>query len=397
MGRSVVRLLLATLLVLVLLGPARADTAEDFQVAKRQAHQLFTQNKFPEALPLLERLHSERADDIAVLEELAGALAGYATTWDDDARRRPVLIRAHQLAQRAKDLGDNSYLIQLVLQSIPADGSYAGPRFSPRLEVNAAMQAGEAAYGKGEMTAAIEHYKRASALDPMLYDAPLFIGDAYFKLNDPDRAGEWYKRAMAIDPDRETAYRYWGDVLARQGKFADARLELINAIVAEPYSRSVWSGVGQWADMARVRLIRLQLDLPKFDGAASDSAPSNADPRLADPRNPWWAYIATRKKWQSPDVFRMAYPAETQYRRSLLEMADALNAVCEKASASTITSQSDKSLAILLELKGKGLIESHVLFGLADQGIAKDYVGYRGKHRDALKTYLAEYVVPALH
>lgn len=34
----------------------------------------------------------------------------------------------------------------------------------------------------------------------------------YFKRKEWDRAGEWFAKAIQLNPDRETAYRYWGDV-----------------------------------------------------------------------------------------------------------------------------------------------------------------------------------------
>jgi hypothetical protein len=36
---------------------------------------------------------------------------------------------------------------------------------------------------------------------------------------------------IAIDPNRETAYRYWGDVLMKQDKMAEARDKLIEAYI----------------------------------------------------------------------------------------------------------------------------------------------------------------------
>ena len=36
-------------------------------------------------------------------------------------------------------------------------------------------------------------------------------------MKDYDEAGAWYAKAIAINPDRETAHRYWGDVLGTVG------------------------------------------------------------------------------------------------------------------------------------------------------------------------------------
>jgi hypothetical protein len=54
----------------------------------------------------------------------------------------------------------------------------------------------------------------------------------------------------------------------------------------------------------------------------------------------------------------------------------------------------DPSLLALVQLDHAGLLEPFVLFNRADAGIAKDYPAYRDAHRDILRRYLDEYVVP---
>ena len=42
----------------------------------------------------------------------------------------------------------------------------------------------------------------------------------------------------------------------------------------------------------------------------------------------------------------------------------------------------------------QGVLEAYVLLSRADERIARDYAGYRKAHRDQLRRYLGEYVVP---
>jgi hypothetical protein len=42
------------------------------------------------------------------------------------------------------------------------------------------------------------------------------------------------------------------------------------------------------------------------------------------------------------------------------------------------------------------LVEAYILISAADQGIAEDYAAYREQHRDKLRQYLDEIVVPKL-
>ena len=55
----------------------------------------------------------------------------------------------------------------------------------------------------------------------------------------------------------------------------------------------------------------------------------------------------------------------------------------------------DPSLATLVKLKNDGLIEPFVLLAKADNGIAQDYPQYLKDHRDKLRKYMGDYVVPA--
>ena len=54
----------------------------------------------------------------------------------------------------------------------------------------------------------------------------------------------------------------------------------------------------------------------------------------------------------------------------------------------------DPSLATLVKLNDEGLLEPYVLLTRADAGIARDYATYRKGHRDKLRSYMDEYVVP---
>jgi tetratricopeptide (TPR) repeat protein len=82
----------------------------------------------------------------------------------------------------------------------------------------------------------------------------LFTGDVYYKSDKLDKAGEWFARAISIDPDRETAYRYWGDVLTKQGKMMEARDKFVKAFIAAPYNRLARAGLIKWADKNQVSL-----------------------------------------------------------------------------------------------------------------------------------------------
>ena len=60
------------------------------------------------------------------------------------------------------------------------------------------------------------------------------------------KAGEWFASAAEIDPDRETAYRYWGDVTYETGSMTEAGDKFIEAYIAEPYSRLTQAEFLNW-------------------------------------------------------------------------------------------------------------------------------------------------------
>ena len=52
------------------------------------------------------------------------------------------------------------------------------------------------------------------------------------------------------------------------------------------------------------------------------------------------------------------------------------------------------SLLMLKKLNDDGLLEAYILLARADDGIAKDHPSYLKQHRENLRRYVVEYVVP---
>src|SRR5262249_43487978 len=247
----------AALSALLLSCPGRTLAQEQsaYEADFKRAIELVKANKMPEATPILEKLHEAKPDDAAVLELLAHAISVNMALENDADKRKKHLMRGRSLAERAKELGRNSQLIQLLLELISPEGEMGGiagaGKSTPAEE---ALNEGEAAFSKGEMERAIEHYERALKLDPKLYEAPLYIGDAYHAKGKNDKAHENYARAAATDLDRESASRYWGNVLMRENKMKEAKEKLIEAVIAAPYTRLTWQFLGDWAEQSQIRL-----------------------------------------------------------------------------------------------------------------------------------------------
>src|SRR5262249_44218303 len=371
---------LALLTLAMLSAAARAQTLENYSLERQRAFQLFEDHKLIEALPLLENLAVAQPDDIAVLERLGFALAAKAKAIAEAPERKETLIRARGILLRSKQLGNNSNLLQVLLDGISEDGSDRD--FSSRKEVDEAMRAGEAAFTRGDFDNAIAAYKRALLLDPSIYAAPLFIGDVYYKKGDAVKAGEWFAQAIAIDPNRETAHRYWGDALMRAGKVDEARLKFVEAIVAEPYNRTAYVGLSQWAARQRIKLAHpnIQAVAAVRTQGGERNITISADALAAkDGTQYWMLYGLARATWPA-GRFAKQFPGERAYRHSLDEEADALSMVAEaaaKAIKSGTISAVHPQIAALVKLYEGGLLEAYILFARADAGIAQDYEAYR--------------------
>jgi len=371
--------------------PAQPRPKEDSE--RQHALDVYHAGKFVEAMPLLEKLAADNPSDIVVEEAWAFSVTAYATTLPDADLRKKARVRARTIALQAKQLGDTSSLLQVVL-SLPEDGSE--PAFSDRKEVDDTMKAAEADYSRGDLDKARDGYLHALILDPQNYEAALFIGDVYFKQRENGSAGEWFARAIQINPNRETAYRYWGDALSAMGRSADAREKYIQAIVAQPYNQRSLMGLNQWAQSAKIALnwVRLQ-DKSKVTtgekGATITLDPSiqKDDPALAA----WLVYAASRLQWQR-EKFKKEFPNEPKYRHTLHEEAESLHQMVSVLTRPENAPKLDPSLAALVKIDQAGFLEPFALLNRADDEIAQDYVPYRAAHRETIYRYFDEFVVP---
>ena len=106
-------------------------------------------------------------------------------------------------------------------------------KLAPESIASNLLNDGEKAYTAGNFHEAFEKYTAAVELDPKLYLGALYAGDVAFTQHDLSTASKWFARAISIDPNRETAYRYWGDAILRDGNDPmGAREKYIQALIA---------------------------------------------------------------------------------------------------------------------------------------------------------------------
>ncbi len=367
-----------------------------YEQQRKLAFELWEQNRMTEAVPILESLAKAKPADLVVQERLGFALFVAAESITDAEQKKAQRKRAREIMLHAREMGDNSNLINTVLAGMSPDGSDVP--YSERKDVHAAVQEGEAAFSKGDFDAAIAAYAKALALDPNNYPAALYTGDIYFRKKQWDTAGEWFARAIRANADGEQAYRYWGDALLQAGKVDEARAKYIGAIIAQPYQRSAWVGLVQLAQRSGKQLTAPRIDTPAITTTASGAMTVQIDPKNFNAEtgtNLWIGYPGIRSLWQK-ERFRQQYPKEENYRHSLAEEYDALHTVAmvvRNAVKDGKIKSLDPQLATLLKLDDAGLLESYILLSRPDQGIAQDYMAYRSTHRDKLRQYIEEFVV----
>jgi tetratricopeptide (TPR) repeat protein len=406
---SVVLFNFLLLAALLFVSPSYGMAQETESPERARALQLYDQNKFTEAIPLLEKVVKDNPSDVVALERLGWSAYVVAGSTGDLKERKRLRERALTVLKRAKELGDDSELLRQGLEGL-AQPDDANTALSSVKEADAAMREGEAAHARGDLDKAIAGYEKAFRLDPKFYLAALFAGDMYFKkgyqASDQkvrneyfDKAGEWFAKAIAIDADVETAHRYWGDALMHQGKQQEAKLKFINAIIANPGNRNAYMGLSQWGERNQVGMAHPAIEVPvKVTLSGDKKADVEYAPGLSqrtDGSAAWEQYGAVRAKWVAED-FAKAFPKESAYRHTLREEADALRKTSEAASEllkSGKVKSLSPSLAALVKLNDAGLLESYIFFARIDGGIARDYVDYRQANHDKLRRYWTDFVI----
>ena len=393
--------------LLVSLSPSSICAQNTYDAERDRALQLLNESKVSEALPLLQKLAKEHPEDAEVTFGLGFCLLAKANIDPNVAERKEGRKRAREILLRSKQLGFDHPLLHSILEVIAPDGG-SMEAFSKVKEADDAMQSGEAAFVQGNFDLAITNYKRALDLDPQLYEAALFVGDMYNKKNQPELGSEWFARATRINPNRETAYRYWGVGLLKQGKMIEARDKFIEAYISEPFNRLAINNLTEWANLNDVSLGHPNIEVPA-NVSSSGSGGTNIEigdralTNKGDGSAAWMMYGLRRSVWMNgaqrlSEKFSKTYPAEKTYRHSLAEEVDGLRGTVEAVSVQlkdNKISELEPSLATLVKLNDGGLLESYVLLARSNQGIARDYAEYLRTNREKLRRYVVEFVIHA--
>jgi tetratricopeptide (TPR) repeat protein len=393
-------------LLLCLVAIQMVSAQETLAELKQKGDALVAKYDLVGSVPIYEKLVKLQPDNREFQFRLGYGLLAQAATSSDHSIRAGLRLRAREALVLARSLGDDSQLVKVLIESIPADGEQSDASFSSNKEAQALMQKGEAAFASGKMDQAFGYYQAALALDPKNYYAALFSGDVCVQSGKFSDAEIWYQKAIAIDPNIETAYRYSATPLMTQQKFDAARDRYIEAYIREPYNRLAIGGLVQWGQATNTKLAHPKIDIP-----ASVGTSANGDINITlgmgdkddDGSFAWTAYGMSRALWQSgkeglSDNFKKAYPTEKTYRHSLAEEFDALKmtvAIIKErmADKKSKIKKLNPQLETLAKLYDAGLLEAYILMARPDEGIAQDHAAYLKSNPEKLRRYVVEYVL----
>jgi len=377
-----------------------AQTTNDFAAERDRAVALVNAGKYTEAIAILEKLSADKQADGQIFLGLGLSYWRVQDTIKDRAAWKEARLKARRAWLKAKELGVSIPEVDLIVASIKEDGGDKAS--SDNLLAQSSFDDATEPFASGDYKKALAAYEKAATLDPKWYEAALYTGDTYFAMKDFDKAGIWFAKAIAIDPNRETAYRYWADGLAKAGKDKEAVEKYLDAVIAEPYSSAAWRGISQYAQAKSIKLAHPKINIP-VDVSKSENGNTNITLGIGgkddDGSFAWMMYGISRAAWKldkdgkPSEEFSKAYPNEKVYRHSLAEEMDALHMVLTGLKGGKNMKNIDPSLVMLKKLNDEGLLESFVLFARSDAGIKEDYPAYRENNRDKLKRYLTDYVM----
>ena len=247
----------------------KAQQAGDFNTERDRAIQLVNENKFAQALPILEKLAADKKADGQIF--LGLGLVHWRmqdAIFSDKAKWKQTRLKAREAFLKAKELGTSLPEVDLILASIKPNGDDKSASDNP--QATAASEEAFEAFKAGDYKKAAVEYEKAANLDPNWYEAALYTGNSFYALKEHDKAAVWFAKAIALDPNRETAHRYWADSLMQSGKNKEAEVKFVDAIIVEPYSSAAWRGLTQYAGRNNIKLAHPKISVP-VDFSASEN------------------------------------------------------------------------------------------------------------------------------
>lgn len=383
--------LLTSLFIFICLSFSLVGTAisqdESIEALTREARKLVDENRYIDALPLLEKIILSYPNNGEMWADFGIAIVSNATTMTDTAERKKEMERGIKALTRAKKLGTtNTRALYFLDQFEDFDGTDNFSNDNP--EVEKYLREGEAYFGRADYDAAFKSYEKAYKIDPKNYEAVLFMGDCFYAQKKYKEAESYFIKAIEINPDVETAYRFLGDAYFYQNKDQEALDKFLEAVLIEPYSRMTWDSLRKWAGKTNANYDLIKIVPPGSEEYGSIKI-NESLLKAEDGTDKWKLYNETVK-----DL--MANKSATDLEFTL---SDEIKAWRRVADAVRVDMKSgkikypDQSLINLLKLDDKNLIESYILLLRPQDSFLENYVSYRKENRQKMKQFIREFIL----
>ncbi len=369
-------------------GPQIRAQDEEVDPDREEAVRLINENKYLDALPILEKIILSYPDDADLWAHFGIAIIQNSVVLATPEERKDEQARGLKALKRAQQLGtDNVRALDLLDQFEDADGSDNFEAADP--EVEKALREGEAYFGRGDYENAYKFYEKAHKLDPKNYEAVLFMGDCFYARKMYKEAEPLFAKAVDLDPDREMAHRFWGDSLLFQKRYAEAREKFIDAAIADPYGRMGWSSLSQWAEEAEEKFGFYEI-VPPGNEIGGTIKIDEKLLREDDGTLHWREYTKTRNKLE-PGVS----PSGAELPKFSTELAawkSVATAFRQDLRAGKVR-YPDQGLVNLIRLDDEGLLESYILLLRPYDHFGDAYEGYRKTNRKKIRDFIVRYIL----
>ena len=162
---------------------------------RAKAFEFTGQNRYLDALPLLEKLAPLYPNDSEVWAQYGIAIGTQSTTISAPAERKAARVKAYNALAKARDLGTKNQIALSILDDLPPDGGDDTlAETDPEFEKN--IREGEAFFGRGEYDKAFAAYEKAYKIDPQSYGAVLFMGDSLYAAGKYKESEVWFAKAV---------------------------------------------------------------------------------------------------------------------------------------------------------------------------------------------------------
>ncbi|MDQ3132402.1 MAG: hypothetical protein M3Q99_16770, partial [Acidobacteriota bacterium] len=143
----------------------------NYAAERERAIGLVNENKFAEALPILEKLALDKQADGQIHLGIGLANWRLQDTIKDKTQWKQMRLKARTAFLKAKEMGVSIPEVDLMIASIKADGGDKGTSDNPQAQ--AAMDEAFPLFAAGDFKKAVVAYEKAATLDPTHYEAAL--------------------------------------------------------------------------------------------------------------------------------------------------------------------------------------------------------------------------------